>query len=109
MVGRPWTWLAGGRRRSDTLARLWDRHQWSVVAMLVTQVVLLSAVALAGPMVSPGPAVAAVLLAGVGAGYAVYVVVEADRWLSWRQRQRERAGRATPRERGPRARRPPPR
>lgn len=86
-------------------ARVWARHQLSVVAMLVTQVVVLSAVVLAGPPASPVAAVAAALLAGVGVGYAVYVVAELERWLSWRQR-RGAAGRATPRARGWRARPP---
>jgi len=89
----PWSW---------PLARLWARHQLSVVAMMATQVVALSVVVLAGPPSSPGAAVVAALLAGVGAGYAVYVVAEVDRWLSWRGR----TGRATPVERWWRARRP---
>lgn len=85
-----------GRPRSGSVAaRLWARHQLSVVAMLATQVVALSTVVLAGPMSSPGAALVAALLAGVGAGYAVYVVGEVERWLSWR----ERAGPATPRSR----------
>lgn len=89
-TGRPewWSW-----------SRLWARHQLSVVAMLATQVVALSAVVLAGPMSSPGAALVAALVAGVGAGYAVYVVAEVDRWLSWRAG----AGRATPRPRWRRA------
>lgn len=87
------------------MARLWARHQRSVVAMLATQVVVLSAVVFTGPPSSPGVAVVAALLGGVGAGYAVYVVTEVDRWLSWRRR----AGRATPRERWWRASGPGPR
>lgn len=83
------------RPKSWSWSRLWARHHLSVLSMLVTQVVALSAVVLAGPMSSPGAALVAALLAGVGAGYAVYVVAEVDRWLSWRAG----AGRATPRPR----------
>lgn len=87
-TGRPewWSW-----------SRLWARHQASVLAMLATQVVALSVVVLLGPPSSPGAAVVVALLAGVGAGYALYVVAEVERWLS--RRQRGRAGRATPRAR----------
>ncbi len=60
--------------------------------MLATQVVVLSGVVLAGPPASPGAAVVAALLAGMGAGYAVFVVDEVDRWLTGRRR----TGRATP-------------
>lgn len=105
--GRPWNRLAAGwGGPSATLARLWARHQGSVVAMLATQVVVLSSVVLAGPTASPGAAVVAALLAGVGAGYALYMVAEVERWLSWRERQ---TGRATDRPRWWRANGPPPR
>lgn len=100
---RPGAGTTAARSIAVTAARLWARHQLSVVVMLATQVVGLGAVVLAGPPSSPGAAVLVALLAGVGAGYAVYVVTEVDRWLSWRAR----AGRATPRTRWWRASGPP--
>lgn len=87
-------WLPAARQEmEEAVGRLWARHQLSVVAMLATQVVVLSAVVLTGPPSSPVAAVAAALLVGVGAGYAVLVVDEGDRWLTGRRR---RTGRATP-------------